>query len=72
MDIELPIEILEMAPDDIRRRIRLLNDEIRVMTDDSKRLTAEQTQMKNKIKENKEKVITSTPNPNTSFKFKFN
>eukprot|EP00210_Caulerpa_lentillifera_P005133 g4905.t1 len=53
---DIPSEILEMSPDDIRTRIRLLDNEIRVLTDESKRLEHDKNQLRDRIRENQEKV----------------
>eukprot|EP00210_Caulerpa_lentillifera_P005128 g4900.t1 len=53
---DIPPEILEMSPDDIRTRIRLLDNEIRVLTDESKRLEHDKNQLRDRIRENQEKV----------------
>lgn len=52
----LPDEFQGMTADDILRRNRLLENEIRVLKDESQRLTLDQQSMKEKIKENKEKI----------------
>lgn len=52
----LPDEFQGMTADDILRRNRLLDNEIRVLKDESQRLTLDQQSMKEKIKENKEKI----------------
>ena len=44
------------AADDINRRARLLDNEIRVLKDESKRLSLEQEANKQKVKENVEKI----------------
>jgi len=54
MDLEK--EFQGMTADDILRRNRLLENEIRVLKDESQRLTLDQQSMKEKIKENKEKI----------------
>jgi len=45
-----------MSADDIIRRTRLLDNEIRVLKGESTRLALDQTSMREKIKENKEKI----------------
>ena len=45
-----------MSVDAINQRARLLENEIRVLKDESTRLTLDQNGMKEKIKENKEKI----------------
>ena len=52
----LPDEFQGMTADDILRRNRLLDNEIRVLKDESQRLTLDQQSMKEKVKENKEKI----------------
>ena len=52
----LPDEFQHMTADDILRRNRLLDNEIRVLKDESQRLTLDQQSMKEKVKENKEKI----------------
>lgn len=52
----LPDEFQGMTADDILRRNRLLGNEIRVLKDESQRLTLDQQSMKEKVKENKEKI----------------
>ncbi|GBG62167.1 hypothetical protein CBR_g29366 [Chara braunii] len=49
-------EIARMAPDDIVRRTRLLDNEIRVLKEESQRLQLELEGTKEKIKENQEKI----------------
>ena len=70
---DIPAEILDMKPDEIRRRVRLLDSEIRVtsivsiplskhpasrqvLNEESRRLDLDKNQMKEKIRENQEKV----------------
>ena len=57
-DVEeaLPDEFANMSADDISRRARLLENEIRVLKGEATRLTLDQGGMKEKIKENKEKI----------------
>ena len=52
----LPDEFQGMTADDILRRNRLLENAIRVLKDESQRLTLDQQSMKEKVKENKEKI----------------
>ncbi|BDA41724.1 g371 [Coccomyxa elongata] len=52
----LPSEFESMTADDILRRTRLLDNEIRVLKDESTRLSLEQSGLKEKIKENKDKI----------------
>lgn len=53
---EIPEELKTMSADDIQRRIRLLENEIRVLRDDSNRLTHEKAGLAERIKENHEKI----------------
>ncbi len=53
---QLPDEFNNMSADDILRRVRLLDNEIRVLKDESSRLGLEETGMTEKVKENKEKI----------------
>lgn len=59
----VPDEFKAMAADDLRRRSRLLDNEIRVLKDESTRLSLEQTGLKEKVKENKEKIKLSNQLP---------
>ena len=52
----LPEEFNHMTADAINQRSRLLDNEIRVLKDESTRLSLEQSALKEKIKENKEKI----------------
>ena len=52
----LPDEFAQMTADDIIRRTRLLENEIRVLKGESTRLALDQSSMKERIKENKEKI----------------
>lgn len=56
VDDSMPEEILQMGTDDIVRRTRLLDNEIRILKDESTRLNLEQNGLKDKIRENKEKI----------------
>lgn len=56
VDDSMPEEILQMGTDDIVRRTRLLDNEIRILKDESTRLNLEQNGLKEKIRENKEKI----------------
>lgn len=56
VDDSLPEEILHMSTDDIVRRTRLLDNEIRILKDEATRLNLEQNGLKEKVKENKEKI----------------
>lgn len=55
-DNALPEEFKHMTADAINQRARLLENEIRVLKDESTRLTIEQNSLKEKIKENKDKI----------------
>lgn len=55
-DIALPAEFETMPAESIAQRARLLDNEIRVLKDDSTRLGLDQSAFKEKIKENKEKI----------------
>eukprot|EP00955_Chlamydomonas_euryale_P048141 353880-Chlamydomonas_euryale.AAC.21 len=57
-DVEdaLPEEFTHMSAEGISQRARLLDNELRVLRDESTRLSLEQNNMKEKIKENKEKI----------------
>lgn len=59
----LPEEFQTMSADDLKRRSRLLDNEIRVLKDESTRLNLEQNGLKEKIKENKEKIKLSNQLP---------
>lgn len=52
----LDAEILRMSNDELLRRTRLLDNEIKIMRSDILRVTHEQQAMKDKIKENTEKI----------------
>jgi 26S proteasome regulatory subunit T5 len=51
-----PDELASMSAENIQRRSRLLENEIRVLKDETQRLTLEYNAMKEKIKENQEKI----------------
>lgn len=53
---DMPEEFLKLSKEDLRNRTRLLDNEIRVLKDESTRLTLEQAGLKERIKDNKEKV----------------
>mmetsp|Transcript_4401 Transcript_4401/g.11417 ORF Transcript_4401/g.11417 Transcript_4401/m.11417 type:complete len:326 (-) Transcript_4401:703-1680(-) len=53
---DLDEEILHMSADEIARRARLLENEIRVLKDESTRLSLDLSGTKEKIKDNKEKI----------------
>jgi 26S proteasome regulatory subunit T5 len=52
----LPPEFESYTAEAIAQRARLLDNEVRVLKDDSMRLTLEQSALKEKIKENREKI----------------
>ena len=53
---EVDEEILRMTADEISRRTRLLENEIRVLKDESTRLSLDLPSTKEKVKDNKEKI----------------
>jgi len=53
---EVPDEFLKLSVEDIKTRSRLLDNEIRVLKDESTRLSLEQSGLKERIKDNAEKV----------------
>jgi len=53
---DVPDEFLKLSVEDIKTRTRLLDNEIRVLKDESTRLSLEQSGMKERIKDNAEKV----------------
>lgn len=58
-----PMKFQNMSADDLKRRSRLLDNEIRVLKDESTRLGLEQQGLTEKIKENKEKIKLSNQLP---------
>lgn len=54
---EVPAEFQDLDAQGLRSRVRLIDNEIRVLKDESQRLTLEQSGLKDRIKDNKEKVI---------------
>ncbi len=52
----MPEELLAMSAEAISQRSRLLDNEVRVLKDESQRLSLEQSGLRLKIKENKEKI----------------
>lgn len=58
-DVEdtLPEEFTHMSAEGIGQRARLLDNELRVLRDESTRLSLEQNNLKEKIKENKVRSI---------------
>jgi 26S proteasome regulatory subunit T5 len=52
----LPEEILNATPDELATRTRLLENDIKIMRSEHLRLMHEQTTMKEKIKDNSEKI----------------
>mmetsp|Transcript_60992 Transcript_60992/g.193453 ORF Transcript_60992/g.193453 Transcript_60992/m.193453 type:complete len:425 (+) Transcript_60992:214-1488(+) len=53
---DLGEEIANMGADDINRRTRLLENEIRILKDEATRLSLEQSASKERIKENQDKI----------------
>lgn len=53
---DVPDEFLKLSVEDIKTRTRLLDNEIRVLKDESTRLSLEQSGMKERIKDNAEKI----------------
>jgi 26S proteasome regulatory subunit T5 len=53
---ELPEEFARMSAEDVQRRTRLLENEIRVLRDESNRLVHQKADLGERIKENKEKI----------------
>ena len=53
---DVPDEFLQLSAEDIKTRTRSLDNEIRVLKDESTRLSLEQRGLKQRIKENAEKV----------------
>ncbi|CAM9247363.1 unnamed protein product [Chrysoparadoxa australica] len=53
---QLDAEILRMGSDELSQRMRLLDNEIRIMRSDIERIRHESTSQKDKIKENLEKI----------------
>ncbi|KAL4428101.1 hypothetical protein ABPG75_002190 [Micractinium tetrahymenae] len=53
---DLPEEFASMSAEDIQRRTRLLENEIRVLRDESNRLTHEKAGLAERVKENHEKI----------------
>jgi 26S proteasome regulatory subunit T5 len=52
----IPEELQGMSADDIVRRNRLLDNELRVLKDENTRLNLDQNGLREKVKENKEKI----------------
>ena len=55
-DVELDSETLAMSTNELRQRIRLLDNEIRIMRSDIQRITHESRGQREQIQENLEKV----------------
>jgi ATP-dependent 26S proteasome regulatory subunit len=55
-DVELDSETLAMSTNELRQRIRLLDNEIRIMRSDIQRITHESRGQRDRIQENLEKV----------------
>ena len=56
----IPEEFLKMSKEELRSRARLLDNEIRVLKDETQRLTLEKNGLKERVKENKDKVLCRT------------
>ena len=56
-ETQLPEEFATMSAEDIERRTRLLDNEIRVLRDESNRLSHQKSNLTGRIKENKEKML---------------
>ena len=54
--VDIPDEFLSLSADDVKTRTRLLDNEIRVLKDDSTRLSLEHSGLKERIKDNSEKA----------------
>ena len=55
-DEDLPAELASLSADAIRNRSKLLDNEIRVLKEESNRLSLELSGLKDKVKENKDKI----------------
>ena len=55
-EVELDPEIFQMSNDELQQRIRLLDNDIRIMRSDVQRITHESNSQRERIKENNEKV----------------
>jgi len=53
---DIPSDIMECSTEDIMTRVRLIENDIKVMRSETLRLQHEQTTMQEKIRDNKEKV----------------
>lgn len=53
---DIPDEFKKLSAEDLRTRTKLLDNEIRVLRDESTRLSLEASGLKERIKENLEKV----------------
>lgn len=53
---DIPDEFRNLNADDLKTRTRLLDNEIRVLKDDSTRLSLEHSGLKERIKDNSEKA----------------
>ena len=53
----VPAEFQSLSVEDLKTRTRLLDNEIRVLRDESTRLSLEASGLKERIKENAEKVL---------------
>lgn len=55
-DVELPDDILRSGAEDITRRARLIENEMKMLKNEAVRLTHEQAAFKERIKENNDKI----------------
>ena len=55
-DIGLDPEILQMSNDELQQRIRLLDNDIRIMRSDVQRINHQSSSQRDRIKENNEKI----------------
>lgn len=56
VDIQMPEDILRSGADDVLRRARLIENEMKLLKNESVRLTHEQAAFKERIKENNDKI----------------
>lgn len=57
---EIPLEIMKMSNESIRNRAQLMDGEIRIMRSEVQRLTHNMQTIKDKIKENAERIKVQT------------
>ena len=55
-DVEMPDDIMRSTADDILRRARLIENEMKMLKNEAVRLTHEQAAFKERIKENNDKI----------------